>query len=260
MAVGALRQPHGLEYSAVARWAIYILFALGALFSLLLTVSQLFWVFTMPSKYDRVGATLVAFSLLSVLIACVGTIVGLVRGEEWGRTMATYVGGFLYSTGVLMPIAAGLLWVLYHPHLPDRARDAAKHVVDAARTAHEDSPAAHPRPADGLSKGRRWAIVVILALTQLLLVFFLVTAIATANQVDLAWAIVGFVYVALMVLANAAAIVGLGRGLPWGRAAVTFCTGITVLTGYLWVPALVVLALLYWPPTRQQEMATAPTS
>ncbi len=228
--------------SNVSAITLAILFSTGGFLLLLVAFSTLLLYFMGAAGQDLLGTIQVAGPSLVLGLAHLGAARGLLRRREWGRLLATFSAGFWFATVILSPLAIGIVYILWHPHLPERGHQAVGRVTAALRTRHADSPAAID--ADGLTTNvRRW-VLALLALGVLVFALqqtWVLAVDATSASDSLPLLVIEGVAISLMALIGGAAIVGVGRGLPWGGPVAVFAAGTMSVT---WALPLVLLVLL----------------
>ena len=113
---------------------------------------------------------------------------------------------------ILSPLAIGIVYILWHQHLPERGHHAVRRVTAALQTPHAESPAA--TGADGLTTNiRRW-VLALMALSVLVFAMqqtWILAVDATSASDSLPLLVVEGVAISLMALLGGAAIVGVGR-------------------------------------------------
>ena len=252
-AVRALGRRHGLNLSLASRIALYVVFGLGAFFTALLAFGS-FAGASHPSPREpllslmppnSVADSILACALLAVAAAHLGAIAGIAGDREWGRAAATYVAGFWASTVVFLPVAVGVLLVLWHPHLPGRPRHAVRRVAAAAQARHVHSPAAV-------------ALLALAVLAFTVIRGLILTADAGHDAVIVTLAFVA-VDVVIAIVA-AAAVIGVGRGETWGVPLAIWCAGSLVWAWVAWLLALAAVVVLLRRPVPERSGGEAPAT
>jgi hypothetical protein len=241
-----------LNLSLADRIALYVVFGLGAFFTALLAFGSLAGAFH-PSPREpllslmppsSVADSILAFALLAVAAAHIGASVGIARDREWGRAAATYVAGFWASTVVFLPVALGVLLVLWHPHLLSPGR-AVGRVATAAQARHVYSPAAV-------------ALLALAVLAFTVMRGLILTADAGHDAVIVTLAFVA-VDVVIAIVA-AAAVIGVGRGETWGVPLAIWCAGSLVWAWVAWLLALAAVVVLLRRPVPERSGGEAPAT
>lgn len=242
---------HGLDLHGVSRAAVYVLFAIGAVFTGVTASGSWLSVlgphqqglFSLASPESLLGNLCQAIAATGLFLANLAGVVGLARGREWGRQLLTYACGFWASTLVFLPVAVGVMFVLWHPYLPARPGQLVERVMAGIRD--------HASRAAGTSL----TLTVLLALTTLVFVLHESALLLTnASSDSAAFVLAMAVFTAVEALVLGAAIVGVGRGLPWGRPVAVFACGMCLLSFLAYPLTVVILVILL----RTRARASAP--
>ena len=228
--------------SNVSAITLAVLLSTAGFLLLLVAFSTLLLYFMGAAGQDLLGTIQVAGPCFVLGLAHLGAGRGLLRRREWGRLLATFSAGFWFATVILSPLAIGIVYILWHQHLPERGHHAVRRVTAALQTPHAESPAA--TGADGLTTNiRRW-VLALMALSVLVFAMqqtWILAVDATSASDSLPLLVVEGVAISLMALLGGAAIVGVGRGQPWGGPVALFAAGTMAVT---WALPLVLLVLL----------------
>lgn len=239
--LGPLHGRHGLDLHGAAKTAIYVLFGIGAVFSGLMATAA--WlaeigphqqgVFSLTSADSVVGNAIQATAASGLFVANLAGIVGLARDREWGRQLLTYACGFWASSLVFLPVSIGVMLVLWHPHLPARPG----HLFDRVMAGIRDR--------DSTPTGPHAVLTALLGITTLVFVVHESAVLVTNAGSDSALFVVAmalFTLIEAMVLG--AAIVGIGRALPWGRPMAVFACGMCLFSFLAYPLSVVILVIL----------------